>query len=124
MDFYINKNATLPILKLELINDGRNDYKKFHELIQNSNVFFTMTDLETGIKKIGKKTALTIFKEPASDCSYEQYYLGYQFSTKETKNSGTFVGQFIIEFLDNSGTLIVPIRETLYIHILDNGIKK
>ena len=29
-----------------------------------------------------------------------------------------------IEFLDGYGTLIMPIREELYIHILDGSIKK
>ena len=28
MDFIINKNATLPIMKLDVIQDGRNDMKK------------------------------------------------------------------------------------------------
>lgn len=124
MNFFINKNATLPILKLELIKDGRNDYKKFHELIQNSNIYFSMSEVETGIKKIGKKPALCIIKEPDSDCTGEEYYLAYQFSEKETKKAGTFAGQFTLEFLDGSGTLIVPIREELFIHVLEGSIKK
>ena len=123
MDFNINKNATLPILKLELIKDGGNDYKKFHEMIQNSNITFSMYDVETGNKRIGGKPALCVLKENTNDCNVEEYYLAYQFSKKETKKSGTFVGQFTIEFLDGSGTLIVPIREELFIHILDGSIK-
>jgi len=124
MDFFINQNSTLPILKLELIKDGRNDYKHFHELIQNSNIYFSMADVVTGIKKVGKKPALCIFKEPASDLEVEEYYLGYQFTQKETKTAGTYAAQFIIEFLDGSGTLIVPIREELFVHVLDGSIKK
>ena len=124
MDFFINKNATLPILKLELIKDGRNDYKKFHELIQNSTITFSMSDVETGNKKIGNKPALCVVKEPASDCETEEYYLAYQFSEKETKKAGTFAGKFVIEFDDGSGTLIVPIREELFIHVLGGSIKK
>jgi len=124
MDFHINKNSTLPILTLELIKDGRNDYKKFHEMIQNSTITFSMSEVETGIKKIGNKPALCVVKESQSDSEVEEYYLAYQFSKKETKKSGTFVGQFIIEFEDGSGTLIVPIRESLYIHILEGSIKK
>jgi hypothetical protein len=124
MDFFINKNATLPILKLELIQDGRNDYKRFHELIQNADIYFTMSDVETGIKKIGKKPALCMYKEPINDCCDDEYYLAYQFTEKETKIAGTYSGKFIIEFLDGSGTLIVPIREELFIHVLDGSIKK
>jgi hypothetical protein len=69
-----------------------------------------------------KKEELCIPKE--SDCGYDEYYIGYQFSERETKKPGTYVGQFTIEFLDGSGTLIVPIREELYVHVLDGSIKK
>ena len=124
MDFFINKGATLPILKLELVKDGRNDYKKFHEMIQNSDIYFTMSEVETGIKKIGKKPALCLVKETDQDCVGEEYYLAYQFSEKETKKAGTYRGQFIIEFLDGSGKLIVPIREELFVHVLEGSIKK
>lgn len=122
MDFIINKNSTLPIMKLDVIQDGRNDMSKIYELIQNSNVYFSMSELETGVKVIGKKAALILPKESA--CGNDEYYIGYKFSEKETKKPGVYVGTFTIEFLDGSGTLIVPIREELYIHILDGSIKK
>ena len=123
MEFNINKNATLPILKLELIQDGRNDFNKFFELIQNADIYFNMTDIVTGVKKIGKKLTGVSLVEPIS-CVGEEYYLTYQFTPKDTNASGRYVGQFVIEFLDGTGTLIVPIRENLYINILDAGIKK
>ena len=122
MDFYINKNSTLPIMKLDVVQDGRYDVKKIYELIQNSNMYFSMSELDTGVKVIGKKPALCIAKP--SDCGYDEYYIAYQFSERETKKSGTYVGQFTIEFLDGYGTLIMPIREELYIHILGGSIKK
>lgn len=124
MEFHINKNATLPILKLELIKDGRNDYHKFHEKIQNANIYFTMTDIITGVKRIAKKSAGIKLVEPKSDCVGEEYYVVYQFTPKETANAGRFVGQFEIDFLDGTGTLIAPIREELFINVLDGSIKK
>jgi hypothetical protein len=124
MEFFINKNSTLPILKLELIKDGRNDFQKFFEKIQNADIFFTMTDTVTGVKKIAKKRASTQLVLPKSDCTGEEYYLTYQFTSKETSVCGRYVGIFEIEFLDGSGTLIVPIRESVFINILDQGIKK
>ena len=120
MDFYIKKGATLPILKMELINDGRNDYDAFHDRLQNSVITFCMEDTNTGVKRIGGKEALCILKDPSSDCTGEEYYIGYQFSEKETKKVGTYRGEFTITFNDESGKLIVPIREDLTIHILDN----
>ena len=126
MDFYLNKGATLPMVILELIQDGRNDYKNFHEKIQNADVTFTMSDIETGIKKIGCKPAGCLCKTcgNGNDCDEEQYYVTYQFNEKDTNKAGTYIGQFNIDFLDGSGTLIVPIREQLYIHVLEGSIKK
>jgi len=124
MEFFINKQSTLPVLKLELIRDGRNDFQKFFELIQNANIYFSMTDVVTGVKRIAKKTAGTQLVLPQSDCVGEEYYITYTFNTRETSIAGRYLGQFTIEFLDGTGTLIVPIREDLYINVLDGGIKK
>jgi len=124
MEFHINRNSTLPVLKMELINDGRNDFHKFYEKIQNANIYFTMTDINTGIKKIAKRLAGTELVIPEDDCVGEEYYITYQFTSTQTSKSGRYVGQFEIEFLDGTGTLIVPIKENLFINILDSGIKK
>lgn len=124
MNFHINKDATLPILKMELIKDGRYSFREFHDKLQNSNMFFTMTDINTGVKKIGKKPATCILKSEYNGCEDEEYYISYQFSAKDTAKPGTYIGKFIIEFLDGSGTLIVPIREELIINVLEGSIKK
>ena len=124
MEFHINKNSTLPILKLELIKDGRNDFHKFHDKIQNASISFTMTDVITGVKKIAKKTAGIQQVEPASDCIGDEFYLVYQFTEKETNTAARYAAQFEIRFLDGSGTLIVPIREELFVNVLDGTIKK
>lgn len=123
MEFFINKGASLPILKLELIQDGRNDFRNFFDMIQNADIFFSMTDVITGIKKIGKKRAGVALVEPIS-CTGEEYYITYTFTEKDTNKAGRYIGQFTIEFLDGSGTLIVPIREQLFINVLDADIKK
>jgi len=127
MDFYINKDATLPILKLELIQDGRYDFRRFYDLIQNSNIYFTMSELDTGVKKIGKKATTALLKEPCPDCEDclgEEYYLSYKFTARDTNTAGIYIGKFIIEFLDGSGTLIVPIRDELRINVLSGSILK
>ena len=124
MDFYINKNATLPVLKLELIQDGINNYTHFFDLVQNANIYFSMTDIKTGIKHISRKLTGLSPKTEYVGCSIEEYYLTYQFNTRDTSKPGTYLGQFTIEFLDGTGTLVVPIREELYIQVLDGSIKK
>lgn len=124
MEFHINKNATLPKLKLELIKDGRNDFNKFHDKIQNANITFTMSDVVTGVKRVACSNASIEQVLPKSDCNCDEFYLVYQFTSKQTSIGGRYAGQFEIEFLDGSGTLIVPIVETLYVNVLDQGIKK
>ncbi len=36
MEFLIKKNATLPLLKLQVVKDGRSDYNNFMKLIEVS----------------------------------------------------------------------------------------
>jgi hypothetical protein len=123
MEFFINKGATLNVLKLELIQDGRNDFNRFHDAVQNANIYFTMTDVVTGVKRIAKKETGLQVVTPES-CVGEEFYLIYKFTERDTAVAGRYIGQFTLEFLDGSGTLLVPIRETLYVNILDGSIKK
>ena len=122
MEFFINKNSTLPKLKMELVNDGRNDFRQFYEKVQNATIKFTMYDVETKIKKIANSTASIQLKDP--NCSIggdkPEYYIVYQFSLNDTKRVGRYSGQFDITFLDGTGTLIAPIRDDLYINVLEN----
>ena len=124
MNFNINKNSTLPVLNMELIKDGRYTYREFNDKIQNSNIYFTMSDLNTGVKVVGKQIATLTLKSQYNGCEDEEYYLTYQFTKKQTSKPGTYIGNFTIEFLDGSGTLVVPIQEELVINILDGSIKR
>jgi hypothetical protein len=123
MEFSINKNSTLPVLKLELIQDGRNDFQKFHEKVQNASIYFTMTDVITGVKRIAKKLTGIEQVEPVN-CVGDEFYIIYNFTERDTSVSGRYVGQFEIDFLDGSGKLIMPIKEELFINILERTIKK
>lgn len=130
--FIINKNAELPKLRVELINDGRNDYRKFYLAIQAADsVTFTMTNAETGIKKIAKAEAEVVYDEE-SGCE-ERYFLQYSWKKRDTNESGVFIGHFHIVFNDKivsdgmsfpAGELIVPVQEDLVININDSCIKK
>lgn len=130
--FTINKGAELPKLRVQVIQDGRNDFWKYYLAIQNTDaVTFTMTNLETGIKKIAKAPAEIVYDEE-SGCA-DRYFLQYTWKKRDTNESGTFIGHFHIVFNDNivadgltfpKGELIVPIAEDLIININDSCIKK
>lgn len=129
--FFIIKDSTLPTLRLEVINDGRYDFKKLYLALQSADVTFTMTDLNTGVKKIANAPAQVV--ERNLDTCDEQYVIEYQWQKRDTNTAGTYIGQFKIVFNDDlsvegmtfpSGEMIVPIAEDLNIVISDSGIKK
>ena len=124
MYFYIKQNSTLPKLVVELIEDGRHDYGKFHEAVQNANITFTMVNIDTNVTKVAKANAYIKLREN-DDCT-EQYVICYDWKGHDTKEAGTYEGTFDIEFNGNlkndsytypSGLLKMPIREPLYIII-------
>jgi hypothetical protein len=119
--FYIRKNSELPILKMKVNNDGRNDYKKIFEGLENAAVTFSMKEIgcDSCKYKIFNKQGLII--PVKSDCGTKQeYYIGYKFTQKDTNEVGPYQGEFKIDFLDDGCGLIVPIREDLIINILDS----
>ena len=124
MDFNIIQHSTLNPLKVELIQDGRNNFDKFFELIQNANIYFSMVDVNDGTIKISKQPASCILKTEVPLDAKEEYYIIYYWRPKDTCRAGTYQGQFYIEFLDGTGSLILPIGENLYIHVLDSLIRK
>lgn len=122
--FNINKNSTLPYLEIEPVNDGRNDFKKLYIAIQSADVFFTMTNMDNGIKKIANAKAYVVSYNDGG-CE-EKFKIQYRWKERDTKDSGRYLGQFKIRFNDNikmeniifpKGDLIVPIAEELVINI-------
>lgn len=121
-EFYINKNSTLPLLKMELINDGRNNhnvsslYPPFSEMIQRAQITFTMVNKENGVLKISKAEA---FITPIEDQCDEEYHICYKWNKRDTNESGIFSGKFTITIdnIDGGGVLIVPIQDELVIYI-------
>ena len=120
MEFFIKKNATLPVLKMQVVKDGRSDYNNFMYFIEEASIFFSMTDIETGIPKIVTRPAGFVKKELMDPNAPVEYYVYYQFNSNDTKRTGRYEGQFL--FRNDHGTLILPIREKLYINIQESFI--
>jgi len=86
MDWFIKKNATLPLLKLAIIKDGRSDYNNFMELLETSTIFFSMVNTENGIPRITSRPAgfvEKIFDDPNAE---PEYYIIIVFSETLTIN--------------------------------------
>lgn len=122
--FYIKKGSTLPTLRMELIEDGRHDYRKFYDSIQNCSITFTMVNIDTNITKVAKAPCYIKLKEDGG--CVEKYVICYDWKERDTKDAGTYKGTFDITFNPiksdeteyPTGKLIMPIRETLNIIIL------
>jgi hypothetical protein len=120
MEFYIKKNATLPVLKMQVVKDGRSDYNKMMEMIEESSIFFSMVDTETGIPRIVTRPAGFVEKTLMDPNAEYEYYVYYQFTSNDTRKVGRYEGQFLLR--NSDGTLILPIREKLYINVQESFI--
>ena len=121
MEFYIAQNSTLPILKMELDYNGKSSVEEFNSIIENSSIFFSMKNVADGNYKIlNKKGGFTnkVFIEPNSKT---EYYIYYKFSLYDTNKVGRYEGEFV--FINDDGTLILPLKEKLYINIVENFIR-
>ena len=123
MEFFIRKDSVEPILKMQLVQDGRNEFKHFHEKVSNSTIYFSMRDVKTGIPKIINKKANIVSKTKTSPNAPTEYYIYYKWTKKDVNKVGRFEGQFVIYFHDDNTELIVPIREDLYVTISDSFVK-
>lgn len=126
MNFYIKQNATLPVILMKLVKDGRYDYNKFYEDLSNSSVTFSMKDMRTGYYKVANVAAEIVLTDINGYGTEEELMLKYQFTSEDTDTAGVYLGEFKINFYDTNdnntetGTLIVPINNQLYIHVTDS----
>lgn len=120
MEFFIKKNATLPVLKINVIKDGRSDYNRSMRFLEDTDVFFSMVDTETNVPRISTRPAGFMQKEQLNTSAETQYYVYYQFTPFDTKKVGRYKGQFL--FRNETGILILPLSEDVYINVTDSFI--
>jgi hypothetical protein len=123
MEFFIRKDSIEPILKMQLVQDGRNDFRDFHKKLANSSIMRSMKDTVTGIPKVVNQSAGIVSKTPTSLNSDVEYYIYYKWKKRDVRKTGRFEGQFIIYFHDDNTELIAPIREDLFINISESFVK-
>ena len=126
-NFFILQNSTLPVLRMELINNGRYDFKSsriINNALKNADVTFSMKDIENDRLVISKAPATVEFLTETS-CE-EKAILQYKWKKRDVKEKGTFIGFFEIKIEDEIkeegcnypvGKLIVPIHDDLIIII-------
>lgn len=114
MNFFIRQHSNLPVLKVQLFKDSRNNFREFANDLLEATITFSMIDEITGI--------YVIVDQPAyleENVGYpSEYFIVYQFTKKQTKKTGGYIGQFKVK--NNQGEILVPVREILQINITDS----
>lgn len=121
MEWFIKKGATLPVLKMQIVKDGRSGYVQFMESLEFSTIYFSMVDVETGIPKI-VSAPCDIVNLILPEGATPEYYIYFKFTAMDTNTVGRFKGQFLIK--NDEGNLILPLREELYINVQDSFISE
>ena len=126
-EFSVRAGATLPVLRMELIEDGRYDFHKakINNALQDSDVVFSMKDIETGILKVSKAKA--VIKNADTEGCEDKYVVEYDWQTRDTAKPGIYEGWFDIDFkgdvveagvdYPSAGKLRVPVTEDLLIYV-------
>ena len=118
MEFTIGQNSSLPLLKLQVVKDGIADYQSMMSFIETSSIFFSMIDSETGVLKINSEAASFVEKIEMNPNASPEFYVYYRFTPQDTSKPGRYEGQFV--FINETGTLVLPIREKLYINVVES----
>ena len=118
MEFFVRKNSNEPILKMQLIQDGRSDFKHFHDKLSNADIRFSMRDVENGAYVLLNKAAGIVAKTTIQETDPPEYYIYYRWKDGDTAKAGRYQGEFSIYLNDDCAELIVPIRDNLFINII------
>lgn len=122
MEFFIRQGASDPILKLRLIDDGKNDKSSFNDALENSDIKFEMFNVENNVYSVLDGNCNITTRTKKFNNTRDEYYIIYRFTESQTTEIGRFEGKVTVQFLDTNGDpttkLILPIREKLYINII------
>jgi len=120
MEFFIRKDSLEPVLKMQLIQDGRNDFRKFYKDLENAMLSFSMKKVDTGEYVILNKAAGIVQKTEVDPTNEPEYYIFYRWQPSDVIEVGRYQGQFLIEFLSTGTQLVAPVREDLFINIQES----
>jgi hypothetical protein len=118
MEFFIKKNATLPILKFEIFKDGRSDYNQIYNLTGITSSYITLYDINNNNLKIASRPCTITTGYSEYDETKILYFVEYQFKNSETKKLGRF--EAIISIIENNGSTVLPLQDKVFVNIIDS----
>ncbi len=121
MEFFIRQGASEPILKMRLIDDGKNDKSSFNDMLENCDITLDMFKIEDGEPEILNSECNITTRNKKYDQTTDEYYIVHRFTESQTSNVGKYEAKITVQFLDTNlnptTKLILPIREKLFVTI-------
>jgi len=118
MEFFIKKNSTLPVIKVQIVKDGRLSFREFDDLTKISTITFSMKNEETNVYYVLDRPTQTMIKESTGDGNEDEYFVYYQLTAHETRQIGGYICEFKIS--NEQGITILPRRKGLVVNIIDS----
>jgi hypothetical protein len=116
MEFYIKKNSTLPVLKMEIIKDGRSDFNLNYFLDTNNIFLISLYDkLNDKFLFASKECYVTSEIDLNNNILY---YINYQFTNKDTLKEGRYEVQISVP--SEQGIILLPLQDKFYVNILNS----
>lgn len=125
-NFFIKKNSTLPEIKYPLIQHILQQYDITEDMLDNVGVTFSMVDADSGLYRIANAPANLLINNDRPEFPDEsKYSLSYRFKLKDTKKSGNYLGEFVLDILgdNNCGKIKFPINNKINIIVGDSITK-
>jgi hypothetical protein len=126
-NFFIKKDSTLPVLKYPLTQHTMEQYDITDDMLENVGVTFSMIEADTGIYCIANAAANLVVNNNRPEYPDEvRYTLTYQFKLSQTAKAGTYLGEFVIDFLNleyGCGKIKLPTQNQINIQISDSITK-
>lgn len=117
MEWFIKKNSTLPVLQIEVSKNGRSDFG-LNENISGNTILISVYDDVNNKYVVASKPCYITTSASTVNPSEITYYVNYQFTSRETKNEGKFLVQFLKQ--SSQGTVIIPLSEKISVNVLNS----
>jgi surface protein len=117
MEFYIKQNSTLPVLKMEIIKDGRSDFNLNSFLSGNSTFLISLYD-KSNDKFLFASKECFVTSEYSEFEGKDLYYLNYQFTNKDTLKTGRYEVQ--VSITSEQGVILLPLQDKYYVNVLNS----
>jgi hypothetical protein len=117
MEFFIRQGASDPILKMRMIDDGKNDKSSFNDALETATITLEILDTKTDNYEILDSPCNLVLRTKKHGHQTDELYITHRFTKQQTSKIGRFEGKININFADDN-LLIVPITEKLFINII------